>query len=220
MRYQCSPSRLIAIEAWVLLSSGFSLRAFRQTGHPQFHCGTPPPRRGAQDDDAKHDPSLLEIRTLNANETPNAYARNVSRWTPARDTFPRSGTCQARRSTFVNLENTASAYLRAAHAYMLISMPTGTSTIFGAFQAIWHSFWNRTNSALSHKLVRKENFASEIFCHRPPSVYMLRRKSNLRGPRHVPAQNSVRSTASLLPASAQMAMWLQRARRAPDTMNL
>jgi hypothetical protein len=28
------------------------------------------------------------------------------------------------------------AYLRAAQAYMLISMPTGTSTIFGAFQAI------------------------------------------------------------------------------------
>jgi hypothetical protein len=26
--------------------------------------------------------------------------------------------------------------LRAAQAYMLISMPTGTSTIFGAFQAI------------------------------------------------------------------------------------
>jgi hypothetical protein len=30
----------------------------------------------------------------------------------------------------------ATAYLRAAQAYMLISMPTGTSTIFGAFQAI------------------------------------------------------------------------------------
>ena len=28
------------------------------------------------------------------------------------------------------------SYLRAAQAYMLISMPTGTSTIFGAFQAI------------------------------------------------------------------------------------
>jgi hypothetical protein len=28
------------------------------------------------------------------------------------------------------------AYLRAAQAYMLISIPTGTSTIFGAFQAI------------------------------------------------------------------------------------
>ena len=27
-------------------------------------------------------------------------------------------------------------YLRAAQAYMLISMPTDTSTIFGAFQAI------------------------------------------------------------------------------------
>jgi hypothetical protein len=30
----------------------------------------------------------------------------------------------------------AAAYLRTAHAYMLISMPTGTSTIFGVFQAI------------------------------------------------------------------------------------
>jgi hypothetical protein len=28
------------------------------------------------------------------------------------------------------------AYLRVAHMYMLISMPTDTSTIFGAFQAI------------------------------------------------------------------------------------
>ena len=28
------------------------------------------------------------------------------------------------------------SYLRAAQAYMLISMPTDTSTIFGAFQAI------------------------------------------------------------------------------------
>jgi hypothetical protein len=28
------------------------------------------------------------------------------------------------------------SYLRAAQAYMLISMPTGTSTIFGAVQAI------------------------------------------------------------------------------------
>ena len=30
-------------------------------------------------------------------------------------------------------------YLRAAQAYMLISMPTGTSTIFGVFQVIWVS---------------------------------------------------------------------------------
>jgi hypothetical protein len=28
------------------------------------------------------------------------------------------------------------AYLRAAQAYMLISMPTGTSTIFGVFQVM------------------------------------------------------------------------------------
>jgi len=37
-------------------------------------------------------------------------------------------------------EAVAAAYLRAAQAYMLISMPTGTSTIFGVFQAIWRSF--------------------------------------------------------------------------------
>ena len=55
------------------------------------------------------------------------------------------------------------AYLRAAQAYMLISMPTGTSTIFGAFQAIWLSFKSGTNSTLAHKVARNEKFASEIF---------------------------------------------------------
>jgi len=46
-------------------------------------------------------------------------------------------------------EAIAAAYLRAAQAYILISMPTGTSTIFGAFQAILALLGqNRTNSAL------------------------------------------------------------------------
>jgi hypothetical protein len=56
--------------------------------------------------------------------------------------------------------------LRAAHAYMLISMPTGTSTIFGAFQAIGLSFWKRTHSALSDKVIPNEKFANEIFFQR------------------------------------------------------
>jgi hypothetical protein len=64
-------------------------------------------------------------------------------------------------------EALALAYLRAAHAYMLISMPTGTSTIFGVFQAIlalsFFNFFSRTDSILGHKLVRNEKFASEIF---------------------------------------------------------
>jgi hypothetical protein len=39
-------------------------------------------------------------------------------------------------------------YLRAAQAYMLISMPTGTSTIFGVFQAIGvSSFYGGANLA-------------------------------------------------------------------------
>jgi hypothetical protein len=50
---------------------------------------------------------------------------------------------------------------------MLISMPTGTSTIFGVFQAIlalsFLNFFNRTDSALADKLMRNEKFASEIF---------------------------------------------------------
>ena len=37
----------------------------------------------------------------------------------------------------LELNDADAAYLRAAHAYMLISMPTGTSTIFGVFQAIF-----------------------------------------------------------------------------------
>jgi hypothetical protein len=43
-------------------------------------------------------------------------------------------------------------------------MPTGTSTIFGVFQAILALLVNRTNSALANKLVGIEKFASEIFC--------------------------------------------------------
>ena len=66
-----------------------------------------------------------------------------------------------------NVKLSLTAYLRAAHAYMLISMPTGTSTIFGVFQAILALLFNRTNNALADKLMRNEKFASEIF-HRKP----------------------------------------------------
>jgi hypothetical protein len=60
---------------------------------------------------------------------------------------------------------TPATYLRAAQAYMLISMPTGTSTIFGAFQAIVLSFEGmRDIFVLSIKLSRREKFASGIFC--------------------------------------------------------
>jgi len=62
---------------------------------------------------------------------------------------------------------------------MLISMPTGTSTIFGVFQAIlalsFFNFFNRTDSALADKLVRNEKFASEIFFTKS-SMFMLQRE--------------------------------------------
>jgi len=62
---------------------------------------------------------------------------------------------------------------------MLISMPTGTSTIFGVFQAIlalsFFNFFNRTDSALADKLMRNEKFASEIFFTKSP-MFMLQRE--------------------------------------------
>jgi hypothetical protein len=62
---------------------------------------------------------------------------------------------------------------------MLISMPTGTSTIFGVFQAILALLVvNRTNSALNDKLMRNENFASEIFFHEGGNIFMLQRNRN------------------------------------------
>ena len=62
-----------------------------------------------------HDPMLGALRN------PLGGARNARQ-------VPASGPVKLRVSTMV--------YLRAAQAYILISMPTGTSTIFGAFQAI------------------------------------------------------------------------------------
>ena len=54
----------------------------------------------------------------------------------------------------------AAAYLRAAHIYMLISMPTDTSTIFGAFQAIWLSLDTGRIPSLQVKVSRIKKFAS------------------------------------------------------------
>jgi hypothetical protein len=60
---------------------------------------------------------------------------------------------------------------------MLISMPTGTSTIFGAFQAILALLANGTNFPPSlPKLPRKPKFASEIFCDKPVRVCFATQK--------------------------------------------
>jgi hypothetical protein len=53
----------------------------------------------------------------------------------------------------------AAAYLRVAHIYMLISMPTDTSTIFGAFQAIWLSLDTGRIPSLEVKVSRIKKFA-------------------------------------------------------------
>lgn len=49
---------------------------------------------------------------------------------------PKSDTATATTAFAIAAAAGRRSYLREAQAYMLISMPTGTSTIFGAFQAI------------------------------------------------------------------------------------
>ncbi|MET3335227.1 hypothetical protein ABIF61_003751 [Bradyrhizobium japonicum] len=69
-------------------------------------------------------------------------------------------TCAERRSP--------TAYLRVALTYMLISMPQGTSTIFGAFQAILALHFREFGRIRPPvKLMRAEKFASEIFPRSP-----------------------------------------------------
>ena len=61
-------------------------------------------------------------------------------------------------------EAVSSAYLRAAQAYMLISMPTGTSTIFGAFQAILALLKVKPDELRPvDNVIRNEKLASGIF---------------------------------------------------------
>src|ERR1700723_3295869 len=58
----------------------------------------------------------------------------------------------------------AAAYLRAAQAYILISMPTGTSTIFGAFQAILALLQVKSDELRPvDNVKRNEKLASGIF---------------------------------------------------------
>jgi hypothetical protein len=83
--------------------------------------------------------------------------------------LPRSGSVTPGSTLDQNVKLIAAAYLRAAHAYMLISMPTGTSTILGVFQAILALLPNSKPgriSVLGDKLIGIEKFASEIFCHK------------------------------------------------------
>jgi hypothetical protein len=78
------------------------------------------------------------------------------------NTRPPLGTSDARKSSYsFEAKTVASAYLRVAHIYMLISIPTDTSTIFGAFQAIELSLIETgTFSALVDKVMQAKKFAS------------------------------------------------------------
>src|SRR5262249_43140007 len=84
-----------------------------------------------QDDDAKHDPSP-GTASGTASGTPGKHKGGLR----FASVPPRKGRISPEGPPASTDEIVAADYLRAAQAYMLISMPTGTSTIFGAFQAI------------------------------------------------------------------------------------
>jgi hypothetical protein len=102
---------------------------------------------------------LLELQTLKIQ--PNYKRLNYKRLNSTRLNYERRkvDTGLGHGSTIRNVSDPeihlreimkcATAYLRVAHIYMLISMPTDTSTIFGAFQAIRLSLCYRANSTLA-----------------------------------------------------------------------
>src|SRR5262249_50582733 len=59
-------------------------------------------------------------------------ARRCRGWGRFHDTSAAAPACRRRSRA----DRVSAVYLRTAQAYMLISMPTGTSTIFGVFQVI------------------------------------------------------------------------------------
>jgi hypothetical protein len=65
-----------------------------------------------------------------SNEDLANFAAVLTFWS---DALPR---LEAKGRFLSRADRPCAAYLRAAQAYMLISMPTGTSTIFGVFQVI------------------------------------------------------------------------------------
>jgi hypothetical protein len=78
-------------------------------------------------------------------------------------------------------------YFRAAQAYMLISMPTGTSTIFGVFQLIrvspkqcWHDFRAGVETRLAANVAqaRKTRCRRQV-AYRPPETSLLDKASSL-----------------------------------------
>jgi len=66
------------------------------------------------------------------------------------DALPR---LEAKARFWSRADHPYAVYLRAAQAYMLISMPTGTSTIFGAFQVIRasHELWRDVRAGVKVK---------------------------------------------------------------------
>jgi hypothetical protein len=92
----------------------------------------------------------------------------------------------------------SNAYLRAAQAYMLISMPTDTSAIFGAVHAIPELLKMGQRSS-GDKVLRFEKFASEIFQAQGP----LRCEMGIYAPRAALTHKLINSLGMSSPIAAR-----------------
>jgi hypothetical protein len=80
---------------------------------------------------------------------------------------------------------------------MLISMPTGTSTILGVFQAIMALLFATGRTPPANKLLPREKFASEIFSFAQLFTLYCTAEGNLLNCA-APDQTKARSTGSEL----------------------
>ncbi len=141
--------------------------------------------RRCENDHPKHDTSL---------GSGNPSIINASRWTPNPVRPPESGSASGSEiHPRQNPEGSAFVYLRAAHAYILISMPTGTSTILGAFQAICALPVEPDDVHPARQGIADEKFRQWYFCV-DTALTNVAARSNLRANR-VFSQKAVRSSS-------------------------
>jgi hypothetical protein len=101
---------------------------------------------------------------LNSGCSAHAALQNNRQFRARASPAPRTTTSSAMALLEPGRSSRSFAYLRAAQAYMLISMPTGTSTIFGVFQAIRELQVRGTITALKYgKATPKLAQASAFF---------------------------------------------------------
>ena len=123
-------------------------------------------------------------REKHCSPEPQTSEQKIRRWPPLLCSVPEPGAFTTGNPPPWKCEAVVSAYLRAAQAYMLISMPTGTSTIFGVFQAISDLLSNGTTDCRACPTIgspsnwRKRARVNIPLQRARPHLYLLEHRTN------------------------------------------